>query len=294
MPQPQCSAITEIDRAEVKGDNCSGGSWYGSLDRSLAKKKKHQLLDKRRRHTKTIGSMAGLDVLKKQELKPDEQYEIGLPAAPRVTSTRSSIFPMTQHQYYTALMESKLSKKAGGYPLDVRQGYHQQNNHHQQQQQHHHHPVAPGPIRQLGGGWGVDENKNMKKPPALQPEVQQPPVVKSGSNLVPLPCRSLGNSEMSFRSSSGGGKGNSTSGGKKWYETNLDEGTGTGTGTAVVTLTTQQNVSPSPSMLSSTRGSSRGSVASGIDTIDGSGINRLQINSPNESADFNSKSKLIR
>ena len=215
---------------------------YGSLDRSLAKKKKHQLMDKRRRHTKTIGSMAGLDVIKKSsELKPDEQYEIGLPAAPKVTSSRSSIFPMTQHQYYTALMESKMTKKPA-YPLEVRQV-----------------PVPlPYPSAAMHrpvSHWSyytdnlVDENKNMRKQIEIAQQQQQPlppppaPVHLTKTNLVPLPMRSLGNDLAFVHSQSG--KSN-----KKWYETNLDDCAAAGTTTPTVT----QNSSPSPSVLSSTRG----------------------------------------
>lgn len=181
-------------------------------------------MDKRRRHTKTIGSMAGLDVIKKSgvELKPDEQYEIGLPAAPRVSSTRSSIFPMTQHQYYTALMESRLTKKVS-YPLDLRHPHNIQQYPHQ------------GYQRQNWGypGEGLDENKNKKLEMSHHPSL---PVLKP-PNLVPIPCRSLGN-ELAFRHS---GKSS-----KKWYETNLDE--------APPTPTTL-NPSPSPSIMSSARGS---------------------------------------
>lgn len=193
-------------------------------------------MDKRRRHTKTIGSMAGLNVIKKSvELKPDEQYEIGLPAAPRVTSTRSSIFPMTQHQYYTALMESKLTKKLA-YPLDVRQV---------PNSIHYHSASTSGLPSRQSNHWGYpvdgyDENKNMKKVETLQTPPHPSQHMKP-PNLVPLPCRSLG-SELAFRHSSKSSK--------KWYETNLDEAPPSSPHTPVTT----QNSSPSPSMLSSARG----------------------------------------
>ncbi|ODM97823.1 hypothetical protein Ocin01_08855 [Orchesella cincta] len=237
--RPSCSFAVPSSTVEQprstkseKDDAKPDGSWYGSLDRSLAKKKKHQIIDKRRRHTKTIGSMAGLDVIKKSvELQPDEQYEIGLPAAPKITSTRSSIFPMTQHQH-SQPTPALLPPQVGNW------GYHMD---------------------------GFDENKNMRPP------LQQPPNLKP--NVVPLPCRSLGN-DSAFRHS-----GKST---KTWHETNLDDCNSA----SVATL----NPSPSPSMLSSTRGSSRGSVASGMDTVDG-GVARMTITgAPNESAEFTSKS----
>ena len=51
---------------------------YGSLDRNMKKKKKGYL-DRNRRHTKTVGSLAGLNVENIDMLQPDEQYTFGLP-----------------------------------------------------------------------------------------------------------------------------------------------------------------------------------------------------------------------
>ncbi|CAG7656343.1 unnamed protein product [Allacma fusca] len=58
--------------------NVKENSWYGSLDRNV-KKKKRGFLDRSRRHTKTVGSLAGLDTDNIEMLQPDEQYTFGLP-----------------------------------------------------------------------------------------------------------------------------------------------------------------------------------------------------------------------
>lgn len=164
-------------------------------------------MDRRRRHTKTIGSMAGLDFIKKShELQPDEQYEIGLP---RVTSRSTSklstskngsmSYPMLPPSWTTDMLTSS---KPVVYPpsMPVEQG--------PSSYTHHHHRQHSGitEIDYPGLPFGTGRNAAMAKE-----------LVKArlgtGSGHSPQTIN------MPFSAS------DTSQSSKRWFETNLDDST---------------------------------------------------------------------
>ena len=88
---------------------------YGSLGRNWTKKKTWAA-DRGGKIMKLSGSMAGLDLHEKEELRPDEHYEIGLPVVPAIPALYCTANPVflpnrTQTKQFENVKGPKLPPK---------------------------------------------------------------------------------------------------------------------------------------------------------------------------------------